>query len=408
MPDKLLIRLKNTSDAKFAMDWLLADESGEFKNSTANNFSDIVKNTSTIVVLVPGEDISLNQISLPRLSPTRMLKAIPFALEDQLAEDASMLHFAYTQAAKGTNVPIAIVSKATMDKWIAYLNEVLKEDFLKVKRMLPDVLAISWQPSSWQIVINGSLVYIKTDKYAGFVIEKSELPVFLKLLYKRKQEPVPQVIKIYGNANDLLSKDELAQYPMPIEFLPLPQKPLTLMQGSNAINLMQGDYAPSQKKITLEQLVWTGIGTIAVWLLLVTLLNVANFFILKHEKNTLDSQIQQIYATVNPGKPIPSNPKDSMQKDLSTLRSTHTGSAFIRLVNIIGPGLRELIRSDVNVKSMTYRANQIAVEMESNDLTKIEELQHSLEAQGLKVVISSAERGTNGLIQTRLTIEEIS
>jgi type II secretory pathway component PulL len=57
---------------------------------------------------------------------------------------------------------------------------------------------------------------------------------------------------------------------------------------------------------------------------------------------------------------------------------------------------------------MRYRNNQLVLEMEANDITSIENLRQSLESQGFKASLNNTERGASGLIETRLTVEEIS
>ena len=52
----------------------------------------------------------------------RLRQALPFALEEQVAEDLNLLHFAAGRRAPNGEVPAAIVRRQDLDAWLATLR----------------------------------------------------------------------------------------------------------------------------------------------------------------------------------------------------------------------------------------------------------------------------------------------
>jgi general secretion pathway protein L len=414
MPYKLLIRLNNK--AEMPIQWALARINGKAEptleaNPAQKDLYAAAKLAQSITVLVPAEDVLLTQVKLPKLSPSKLMKAIPYALEDQLTEEASLLHFSIGTVEKGKPITVAVVSRDKMQQWQNLLATELKEAKNKVKVFLPDVLATPWENDTFTIVIEDNMAYVRTDKLSGFAIEKETLFTSLLLRQKRTQ-PKPNKLIVYRSSPNLFSAEQTTQLTTPIVYSPSKLATWSMLvialREPYAFNLLQGAYASKQKKATLEQLVKTAFILAGVSLLLLTLADVFTYCILTHENSLIDHQLQQIYASVYPGKKIPDDPKNQMQKELTKLRASNTDSAFTRLLNIVGPGISPVIQSGATIKTMRYRNNQLVLDIEANDLTAIESLRLSLETQGFKATLSNAERGGSGLIDTRLTVEEIS
>ena len=46
------------------------------------------------IVIVPSEDVLVTTVTLPKMNRSRLLQAIPYALEEQVIEDVDTMHFA--------------------------------------------------------------------------------------------------------------------------------------------------------------------------------------------------------------------------------------------------------------------------------------------------------------------------
>ncbi len=70
-----------------------------------------------VIVLVPATVVLRTSIKVPVKSPKKILQVLPFAMEDQLAEDIADLHFAAGRPDANGSVPVAVVRRAELEEW---------------------------------------------------------------------------------------------------------------------------------------------------------------------------------------------------------------------------------------------------------------------------------------------------
>lgn len=74
------------------------------------------------VVLVPAVRVLRTRADVPVKGTSRIVQALPFALEDLLAEDVEELHFAAGARHADGQVAVAVVRRERMDYWLAQLT----------------------------------------------------------------------------------------------------------------------------------------------------------------------------------------------------------------------------------------------------------------------------------------------
>ncbi|MBK9131951.1 MAG: hypothetical protein IPM20_10020 [Gammaproteobacteria bacterium] len=65
-----------------------------------------------VVVLVPGEDVTLARAVIPARNRQRVLAALPYVLEDRLIPDVETLHFAPGMRESGGALCAAVIERA--------------------------------------------------------------------------------------------------------------------------------------------------------------------------------------------------------------------------------------------------------------------------------------------------------
>lgn len=414
---KLIIRLKNqSSEAKMA--WALFDhdtliETGEVDAVDSTHLlAEKAKNANQIIVLVPGQSVLLTTVALPKLSASRLAKALPFALEDQLVDDPANLHIAVGKAGPDNLIPIAIVNKSIMINWQTQLKAVLQEAYTQVKAFVPEILVLPLQDQAITIYQENDICFVRTGQSSGFVIEKSAILSLLQLHLAQKGIEKPTTIVSYQSDTTPLFSDEVCRE-LGVQLQTEKATSQTLFLFANALttwqlNLLQGSYAPYQRLVQFDRLIGFGFGLVAAWMLMLTFVDLIQYGLLHREKKSLDTQLIMLYQAVHPTALLPAHPKESLQKELADLKNRTADSTFVRLLTSVGPNLAPLVSRGMTPLQATYRDNQLIMEVEATDATVLEEFKQSLDAQGLKVTMSNAERSPDGLIKTRYTIEEIS
>ena len=124
MADWLLIRLsRETADP---VSFLVADSAGRIVSAPQRGVltqAAALAPGRRVCVLVPGADVVLTEVDVPVKTGARVQQVVPFALEEQLAEDIDQLHFAVgRRAGDSVRTPVAVVSRALMGEWLAALG----------------------------------------------------------------------------------------------------------------------------------------------------------------------------------------------------------------------------------------------------------------------------------------------
>ena len=76
-----------------------------------------------VIVLAPAVDVLLTSVTLPVRGATKILRALPFALEEQIAEDIEALHFAAGRQQADGEITAAAVDREQLEGWLALLGE---------------------------------------------------------------------------------------------------------------------------------------------------------------------------------------------------------------------------------------------------------------------------------------------
>jgi general secretion pathway protein L len=104
-----------------------------------------------VTVFVPGSDVLLKRVSMPTKSQRSMRAAVPYMLEDELAQDVDELFFAYADMASDedqNNCFVAIVERMQMQMWLTWLADAK----INIRILQPDVLAMPYTEGQWSAI----------------------------------------------------------------------------------------------------------------------------------------------------------------------------------------------------------------------------------------------------------------
>lgn len=120
MADSLIVRLPRERDA--ALQWVGVDRSGNLTIPPGAGDASALAAVAPghrVVLLVPGEDVSHLAASVPAGSESRLAQLLPYALEEQVAEDIDSLLFAAGPRLPDGALAADVVSRARMEYWLA-------------------------------------------------------------------------------------------------------------------------------------------------------------------------------------------------------------------------------------------------------------------------------------------------
>lgn len=402
MRPRLVIRLNSAPQGR--VHWIRLDAEGRPQGHAESGTlaqAAVAATQRQVIGLVPATELLLTEARIPTQSRQRMLRAVPFALEDQLAEDIDELHFALGQRDKEGRLGVAVVSKERLGRWL----EEFAEAGLDVDQLYPDVLALPFEPDAWTLLLEDHAFLLRTAPQLGFGGDADNLQLLLSAALEETGEAKPQRLIVYGDPARLPALD------IPIEARPAADSTALLatsLKEREAIGLRSGEFARSRSLgINLSR--WrVPLALLLAWVLVDTGSAYLQQWRLNRQIATVNAQIDQVYRSVFPSTGPVANPRLLMENRLKALRGGQsTGSAgLLQSLDKVGPVLSTA--PNVRLNTLNYRNGNLDVEISAQNLQDIDQLAQRLrQTEGVKVEVRSASAGERDgeRAQARLTIE---
>ena len=354
-----------------------------------------------VVALVPGVDCLLTTVKIPgRSNRQKLLRAIPYALEEQLSDEVEDLHFAVGEVLPGGDYPVAIIAMRCMNAY----TEAFRDARLEVTRMIPDTLAVPCADAAVCAVIDGGLALVRTGASSGYAVDVDNLDVFISASLPDEEETgTNAVVRVYTAAGSM--PPELAVGQVEVESYNGDVLPV-LAQGlnSSAIDLLQGSYSRTQEWGRLWR-PWRATAAFLVGgLLLSNVVMGVDYYRLSKEQERLVAQIEAIYRQAFPAAKRVVNPRVQMQQQLEKLqRRQGAGDRFLLLLARSGDILRNA--SEIELSGASYRAGRLDVDLTAPSLQVLDKLKQTLTGNGLTVEIQSATTEAGKRVKSRLRIQ---
>ncbi len=407
MRTQMIIRFEPGHEAD-RVSWLRVDDKSVQKNffSTLEEASKQVLGTQ-VIVLVPAADVLLTRIAIPTQNHQRMLKALPFALEESLASDVDKLHFAVGSRNEDGTVNVAVVAHETILQW----QEKLRVAGLQPHFMIPDVQVMPATQDRWHILLENDQAFIRSNDQS-LVADSHNVDILLSLMLKAEKEQLPADIAIYDCRSGGCHSWQPDASPT-INVLQEPCKDglFSFISGDGinvqqSINLLQGVYSRREQLGKLWR-PWRFAASLAgIWFILQLGMNISETIQLENKSEKLRQQAIQIYRSTFPEAKRVVNPKVQMERKLAELRDGGT-SGVDGLLSLLHSSSDKLIETKgLVLKSMRYnRAGELNLEVEVPSLQVLDEVKQRLAKQDfIDVEIQSAAAKDNK-VQGRLQIK---
>jgi general secretion pathway protein L len=360
--ERLFIRLgRNTEQACSWLVWSEQEQeiiaSGELAN--AQGLATLTERAGNrpIDVLVPASAMTLTSVNLPEKGQRQALKALPFMLEEMLADDVDAMHFTVGPR-NGDALSVVAVAHEQMQTWLNCLTEA----GLKVKRIVPDCLALPLQECQWAAMRFGNELLLRTGSGTGQSLPLSWLPLAMKQLVTKDED-----ISVASYTDFELEGVELKQQPLDLPMLVLARGILNA-----PVNLLSGVYTP-KREYSKYLMLWKN----AIIILGVAcVLALVNKGLTIHQVNSqiadLKAQSESIYQQVVPGNTRIVNLRSQMESQLRALQGQGSGAEFFAML----AGLQDAFKQVPELKPNTLRfesaRNEIRMQVTAKNYAQIE------------------------------------
>lgn len=369
--------------------------SGEFGRTEQATLSESVDQLGTddrVVLILPAEDAVVTSVNLPVRQRARLMQALPFALEEQLADDVDDMHFALgAKAADGSHLVAAI----RRDRLEAYLDGVdasqaLVEAVYLDAQLLPldpEISASLWvEPNrvlvrsvGQAVAIDSSLVEIALARFD----EASNLHAWVV-----DGAVIPDALPAGAERESV--------------FQALEQLALWSVAPGRGLNLLQGAFRPQAEQSAWWQ-PWIPaaiIGTVLV--LLGTGFQAIDLMQKRQTLLELESSNIDTFKALFPAEQRIVDVRTQLEQQLRRLENPQGAEGFLFLLDQTQTAFASSTGFSMN--ELQYRDGNLFIGLEGEDLQALERLREQFSKQpAVELEVLSANAGSDG-VKVRLRL----
>ncbi len=406
MAEILYIRLG--SQAQDDVSWLIFSSteqeiiaSGELANAQQLNELTEKAQQRLVKVFVPGCDVLLKRLTVPTKSQRATRAAVPYMLEDELAQDVEDLFFAYADIANDSddnNCFVAITEKSQMLQWQTWLDDA----DIQVKSIQPETLAMPYVEEQWSAIAlhpasQQSQVAVRQSEWQGFTLDSDAWQFALKHVTAKSQRNASQestteeknelVINAYS---DLPNLDEISNQGGFTINKAQEELPLALFAQHcqhSPFNLLQGEFKLKERRSkNVNNWLWAA-GIAACALLLNVGYKGAQLWQLSAQQEQVEAQIIARYKKAFPSakKIRIGTIKSQLNRKIATLGGSSDQTGFLTMLSKVQPAFAKVPELKPESLKFDGKRQELRLQAIADDYQHFERFKSALNAANLTV-----------------------
>jgi general secretion pathway protein L len=340
---------------------------------TFDELKQLQLNSYTIVV-VATERAGLHEVELPWLGDKKARAAIPYALEEHLAQKLPELHFSYSREYHQQNrYLVAVIDKLYLVTLMAQLDEF--------------GICFNEVTLDWFALQKGEFAFTPTYLMMNTESFRGAIPYVLAQVVKH-------MLPDLGNGLQFIdTPTEWRQSTTTLTDTPFLLWAAQRLQGVSRINLCQGELEREQGHAHLTRH-WFKIAAIfaGAWLLIGLSVNGINLIRLQLQTHQLDKEIAVVYRTFFPSAQSVISPKFRIRQLLNAGGSSEGSTVFWTLLDSLNKAVN---LSELTIEQLNYKNKALSVGLKGRDFNVLEQLAKRLKQAHIKVSQTQAASHEN-------------
>jgi general secretion pathway protein L len=418
MREFLVIRL--SADEHNHASWIAVDDAGTRRTPPVMGpLQEAVKDIGDreVIVLVPAGETSTLTCDLPAKG-ARLLAALPFALEEQVADEIENLHFAPGTRRSGGDLPVVVVAHEKMSAWLDRLHDA----GIRPARLIPEDHGLAFVPNTLSMLVaEDQLVFNDGADLQFFMqgVTPTDALIAAGILgdegLSDEMEDMSRHLLVYCEPTDEQRFENdwnrLRQHldSVDINLLPdgvLPRLAVTVASGAG-INLLQGRYGEQTDMAAIFR-PWRFAAILLVAFGVLGISGKAIDYIrLSSEEDALKEQFTAEYRKIRPDDTR--EVMDPLGTVTSIRRSFGAGGSapavFLPSLQQLALAMQE--NKEAEILAISYRAGVIDVRLTAPDVATLDKIEKSVsQSNRFTASIQSTDR-VGDQVSSRIQIREV-
>ena len=387
MPEYLLIRF-DRADGEDAATFMACNESGEVvvppRRGTLADAAPLATLRRSIGLLPASEVVTLDA-ELPARAGAKLLQAVPYALEEQVADDIDDLHFAIGARAADGRTPVCVVSKSLMRS----IDDACVAAGLSLQALHSESALIAALPGQVVVLLDREEMHVCPPGARALSLP-SQSPAESLALALAGAPTETLGLLVFASQEDWEAHgaeiDALRARYAGLKVQLLPQGPLPwLAQGlatAGAINLLQGGFAPRRATGGDGWRRWRVAAVLAGVLLVLSLGgNLWRANRIATAERAVDAALADAVRPLFPDDAAARDARRRIEAQLAAVRGAG-GSQDAFLPALAALAAARGAAPDAELKALGYRSGNFEVRLKARDAASIERVGAALRAGG--------------------------
>jgi general secretion pathway protein L len=411
MSDTLVIRLVGD-----AAEWVVVDASGALLDGPERLASDAPGPTGSgrrVVALVPSRQVYRTRVDVPVKGPAKVLQALPFALEDQLADEVDELHFAAGLRDDTGKVEVAVVRRAALDDWCQRLANL----GLVPAAVQADSDGLADVPATATLLLETDQMILRTGEADPLVAEAEDAPVLVGLwldqrVAGREEPPPPANLLVFAGTDEARLLDGIEALRPRLQSLELRQ----LVGGAlprlaagviarPGVNLLQGSYSPRRSLAGVWPR-WRLAASLAA-AALVAAIGVVGLeaWRLQREADALAATVATAVRYTFPDAGAGADPRallDSRLAQSGAAAGPAVGDEFLPTLKVLAEAIAQ--SGDAQLESLSYRAGVFDLQVRAPSAATLDKIRQFVTADGTRTAEIQSANAEGDQVQGRIRV----
>lgn len=414
---------ENPEDRLF--NWVIYDAGGDAQAQGSSDVRNTIEQTLSqnglddvlLVGLIPGDEAMFCMADIPAKQSRFINQALPYAVEEQIAQDIDSVHLAlgpHTQ----DGFQVAAVDRSRMSQWLELFSG---WSHARLEAIYPDAALLPTTDGGWSICLDGESAMMASDRGEWLSMQSVNLGMFAHTLAMPPSEDVVAEVPvvIYGTETEFETQQAvLGELMVPgrlsVRRESLELMPLELLAHAHhhhlcrPINLCQRDFSlKGGKESPLKP--WKPlIAVAAVWFVVQVALEAGMGFYYQQQAEELRNQAMSVYRSAFPDdrRTHAGNVKRVIQGQLRMAGSDGPDVDFVTLMKYTGQQYSKVVGAgSVTFNSINYSQSrgELVVDLQAESYDRLSTLRNGLASQGLDAKIGSVVNESSGA-RGRLTV----
>ncbi|MBQ0747268.1 MAG: type II secretion system protein GspL [Marinobacter sp.] len=405
--------------------WVLYDAGGDAQAQGSGDLRSTVEQTLSqnglddvlLVGLIPGDEALFCVADIPAKQSRFINQALPYAVEEQIAQDIDSVHLAlglHTQS----GYRVAAVDRGRMAQWLELFSD---WQHTRLDAIYPDAALLPTTEGGWSICLDGESAMMGSDRGEWLSMQSANLGMFAHTLAAPPSEDVVAEVPIVVYGTDTEFEEQAAligELMVPgrlsVRRESLELMPLELLAHAHhhhlcrPINLCQRDFSVKNGKASPLKPWRPLIAVAAIWFVVQVAVEAGMGFYYQQQAEDLRQQAMAVYRESFPGdsRTHAGNVRRVVEGQLRMAGSDGPDVDFVTLMKYTGQQYSNVASTgSVTFNSINYSQSrgELVVDVRAESYDRLSALRNGLAGQGLDAKIGSVVNEPSGA-RGRLTV----